>query len=371
VNPSPAANLIESSRAYDPAGRLASVTDSMGNTTAYTYTDNGLTATITRTNAAGTSSFVQESDFYDAAGNLIQKVTNNGATTTKYTVDAADRTTSTVVDPAGVNRITAVAYTPDDRPGTVTHSDGSGATQVTSATYDPMGNLTSHSLYSDGAGHPAGWWRLNQTSGTMVPDASGTGNTASASSNVTWSGGAASFPGASGQQIATNGPVLDTTTSFSVSAWVNLAVATGWQTVVGQDGKVNSGFNLQLDSTTGRWNLAHNNTDATGTAIVRAESSAAATTGVWTHLAGTYNTTTGAMDLYVNGQLSGTATATAPWAASGPLSIGRGQFSGSPTDLVHGQIADVQVYQRVLSAPEVASLYGGGRSGGTTVRRRS
>ena len=45
ANPSPATDLVEQSRAYDPDGRLASITDSMGRQTAYTYTDNGLVAT--------------------------------------------------------------------------------------------------------------------------------------------------------------------------------------------------------------------------------------------------------------------------------------------------------------------------------------
>lgn len=36
-NPSAARDLVLSSRAYDPAGRLASITDSMGRVTSYTY----------------------------------------------------------------------------------------------------------------------------------------------------------------------------------------------------------------------------------------------------------------------------------------------------------------------------------------------
>ena len=39
-----AAPLVEESRAYDPAGRLACVTDAMGRGTDYYYTDNGLLA---------------------------------------------------------------------------------------------------------------------------------------------------------------------------------------------------------------------------------------------------------------------------------------------------------------------------------------
>ena len=54
--PQAAARLTEESRAYDPAGRLASVTDSMGCVTSYAYTDNGLTASVTRTGPGGGTS---------------------------------------------------------------------------------------------------------------------------------------------------------------------------------------------------------------------------------------------------------------------------------------------------------------------------
>ena len=39
-----------------------------------------------------------------------------------------------------------------------------------------MGNMTSESQAVQGGGNlPTAWWPLNQTSGTTVPDASGTG----------------------------------------------------------------------------------------------------------------------------------------------------------------------------------------------------
>ena len=63
VNPSPLAPTC--SRSPGPTTRRAgwsSVTDAMGDVTSYTYTDNGLLATVTRTNPAGTSSYVEESD---------------------------------------------------------------------------------------------------------------------------------------------------------------------------------------------------------------------------------------------------------------------------------------------------------------------
>lgn len=146
LNPQAPVPLTEWSKAYDPAGRLASSVDAMGNTTAYTYFDNNLTATVTRTDPTGKNSFVLESDSYDAAGNQAKKVTNNGATTQTLTVDAADRTIGTVLDPTGVDRTTTYTYTPDDQVAAATRTDPSGASITTTATYDPMGNQLAATL---------------------------------------------------------------------------------------------------------------------------------------------------------------------------------------------------------------------------------
>ena len=194
----------------------------MGRVTSYAYTDDGLTASVTRTGPGG-GSYTEESSTYDPAGNLITKVTNNGATTTNYSVDAASRVASQTLDPAGLNRVTAYTYTPDDHVATQATSQGSGSPlQTTSYTYDLMGNKTSQKVTDPGAEGPAGWWPLNETSGTTAYDVSQSSNVATAS-GVTWTGDGARFTGQAGQVITTRGPMLDTTGSFTVSAWVNLA----------------------------------------------------------------------------------------------------------------------------------------------------
>ena len=369
VNPAAAKDLVESSRSYDPAGRLQSLADAMGRTTSYTYTDNGLTATITRSDSTGQQKFTEQSNTYDAAGNLTQQVTNNGATTTTSAVDAADRVTSTTVDPTGVDRTTTVSYTPDDQVATSTISDGSGATHTSSSTYDAMGNVTSRSVQEDGAGHPALWWRLDQTSGTTATDASGTGNTGSLGGGVTWSGGAASFPGASGESIATNGPVLNTASSYSVTAWANLASAgTGSdQTVAAAFGASATAFSLGYKAGTHAWvvNLAASDTaNTTGTSISAASNSAAA--GSWTQLTYVYDASTSTGTLYVNGAQAATGSNAAPWNAAHALVVGNGYYNGAYTNPFNGQAQNVQAYPRALSASEVSSLYNAGSTGGTT-----
>lgn len=365
VNPSAAKTLTEVSKAYDPAHRLASTTDSMGNVTSYTYTDNGLVSTVTRTDSTGANKYVLQTTTYDAAGNIVRKTTGNNSLTTTYQVDAADRTTQSVVDPTGADRTTTVSYTPNDEVASSTETDPGGWDRTATYTYDPMGNKTSQSLNLDASGHPVGWYPLTQSTGGTVTDASGTGNTATAT-GAKWTGTGASFSGATGQQIATNGPVVTTTASYSVSAWVNLAAApTGNQTAVSQDANVASGFYLQYESTDKSWAFAHVSADSASPTATRAHGTATPSAGTWYHLVGTYDSSTGAMTLYVNGASAGTATDTAPFAASGPLAIGRGRYGSAAADLFDGQVANVQVYNRVLSAGEVSSLYSAGQNGGS------
>ncbi|MER5181772.1 LamG-like jellyroll fold domain-containing protein [Streptomyces sp. NPDC002896] len=370
VNPQTATLLTESSRAYDPAGRLASVTDAMGNTTSYTYTDDGLTASVKKTSADANSTYVLESDTYDAAGNLLSSTTDNGETVTNYKVDAASRTTSTTVDPTGVDRVSTVSYTPDDEIATENDHDSSGYDRTTTSTYDDMGNVLSETLYGDASGHPAGWWKLNQTSGTNVTDASGTGNTATAGSGVTWADDAAKFNGTStgtGDVIATSSPVLDTTASYTVSAWVNLADTSTYRTFVAQGGTNRASFYLQYSKADNAFRLHAASSDvASPSAFYDATASTAPTLNTWTHLVGVFDATTGSMKLYVNGAQAGSATDTSPWTGTGPLSIGGTKTAGGTTsDVVNGEVDNVQTYQRALSASEVSSLYGKGRSGGT------
>ncbi|WP_350276525.1 LamG-like jellyroll fold domain-containing protein [Kribbella sp. HUAS MG21] len=360
-NPSPAADLVTESRAYDPAGRLASITDAMGFVTAYTYTDNNLEVAVIRRNADGSQSFVTEQTEYDAAGNVIKERTNNNTTETTYTVDAVGRVTDETVDPNGVARKTVYSYDNDDQVTMKSYGDYTGYFGAVGSTYDTAGRVTSDFVRSSGPLSPAGWWKLNATKGTNVVDSSDHDFTATATSGVTWSGGAAAFNGSTGW-ATTAERVLDTTESFTVTAWAKLGTNTTTQSVVSQDANVNSGFELQYLKTENRWSFTRNLTDATAAPSATAQSTAAPTLNTWTHLVGVYNAVDGKMTLYVNGAAQGTAADTTPIASSGSLAIGRSKYNGTTEAPFSGSVAQVQVYQRPLSASDVSSLYGRGWS---------
>ncbi|GAB3279628.1 hypothetical protein GCM10027589_06290 [Actinocorallia lasiicapitis] len=367
-NPVTPYDLVQSSSSYDPGGRLATTVDALGRISEYSYTDNDLLAKIVKKDAAGQNPFVDRETTYDAAGNAIKQVTNNGATVTESSVDTSGRVVATTVDPTGVNRTTTVSYTPDDQVATSTQTTGSTGTRITSSyTYDAMGRMTSQSLGGDEVGSPVGWWRLNQTSGSTVHDATGRGVTAAAGSGVTWSDDAAVFNGTADAKIMTNGPVVDTSQSFSVSAWTKPTALTGTQTIVSQDGNRMSGFFLKYEGGNGKWSFMRVDQDSDNPTVwASAQSTGAAVANQWVHLTATFNAADGTMKLYVNGQPQGTAALPSAFNATGSLVIGRAKYAGNPVDYANGSIANVQAYNRLLSDTDVTKLYTNGRNGDTT-----
>ncbi len=234
-NPSAPTDLVTSSRAYDPAGRLASETDAMGFQTLYAYTDNNLLATVTRKDPATGALFVQHESTFDAAGNIIASKTNNGATTTTYVVDAASRTTSSTLDPNGLKRTTTQTFSPDDYVVNTTQSDPTGVLSNVDVLNDPMGRPVATTINSATLA-PVGRWPLRETSGLTAADAAGN-SPATATGTVTWSserGGSAVFNSSSA--LSTAGPVVDTTRSMTVSAWVKMPDNTASKAAVSQDG---------------------------------------------------------------------------------------------------------------------------------------
>ena len=370
-----AADLVEQSKAYDPAGRLASVTDAMGYATLYKYTDNGLTAQTTRcsamtiTNGTPTctgSSYVEAAYTYDAAGNAVKQVANNGALETDYVYDAAGRKTSTTVDPSGLSRTTTVNYGADDFILSQRTGDAHGSA-TTDYTYSPTGVMTSQSVENYTTGAPTGWWKLNDgAAGASTPttahDSSGNGYTGTLNSGVTWASGAASFNGSSGS-VTTAGTPINTASSYTVSAWVNLAATpTTYTTLVGAPGVHVGAFYLQYSVSAGGWAFVTTSADSASETQATSHLTATPAANTWYHLVGVYNASAGTVQLYVNGAPAAAVTQTSAWAASQGLSIG----SSGASNYVNGQVANVQVYPRALAQSDVNTLYANG-SGRTSL----
>ncbi|GAA1916612.1 hypothetical protein GCM10009716_27230 [Streptomyces sodiiphilus] len=146
-------DLVLESRAYDPAGRLASVTDALGATVVHTYFDDGLPATITALDVVDKDGnprdIVLEENLYDPAGQLVRQVTGDGATEVARALDATGRVTATVLDPEGLNRRTTFTHDDEDRLLTRTRH-GSDGDLVDTFTYDHLGNLLTETIAGPG-----------------------------------------------------------------------------------------------------------------------------------------------------------------------------------------------------------------------------
>jgi len=206
----------------------------------------------------------------------------------------------------------------------------------------------------------AAHWAFDEAAGTAAADDSGHGYTG------TLAAGATHGPAQVGpHSLALNGsatgnadiasPVVDTSSSFSVSARVKLNNADGYQTAVSIDGTSVSGFYLGLRGDTGTFAFARLASDATGGATVAA-ATGGPTVGAWYHLVGVQDTTAGTLSLYVNGALQSTVGYGTPWQATGHTRIGRALYGGSAVDYLNGGVDDVAFYSGALTASQAVAL---------------
>jgi endo-1,4-beta-xylanase len=216
--------------------------------------------------------------------------------------------------------------------------------------------LTTLTGWQRPATDPIGWWRLDDWSGTLATDASGSGRHASAGGAAL--GGAGRSPanaafrgdGVSAEASTASG-VLATQRSYTVSAWVSLSDKGGYRVIASQDGAVRSAFYLEYHPAFDRWAFIIPTADSAASGWQTLTSQAVPATGGWTHLAAVFDAGAGRMLLYVNGRLEASAPAVS-WASSGAFHIGRSISGG----WFAGGISDVRAYDRALGAAELAAM---------------
>ncbi|MFC0436458.1 LamG-like jellyroll fold domain-containing protein [Kutzneria buriramensis] len=206
---------------------------------------------------------------------------------------------------------------------------------------------------------PIARWKLDDGSGTTAKDSVGT-NPGTVTGGVTWSsdhGGSAVFNGRD-SRITTAGPVLDTTGSYSISAWVYAKSASNYMTAVGAGGQQSASAYLQYNKVFNAWTFISPSTDVLDPSDYPAvHASSPPTLNKWTHLLAVFDATSGTMKLYIDGALVGTTTNPTPWKATSKLSIGAvtpGQTAAD--DFFNGSISDVRVYQQALTSTDAGVL---------------
>jgi alpha-L-arabinofuranosidase len=203
-----------------------------------------------------------------------------------------------------------------------------------------------------------GSWRFDEGTGTTAADDSLNDYHGTLVGGTTWTEGivgdsAVEFDGTTGL-VDMPAPVVDTSQSFSVAAWVRVDNAAGFRTAVSVDGDQVSGFFLQrrID---GLLAFTVIGSDAPGPGAVAA-STQTARLGQWYHLVGAYDRVAGTITLYVNGTRQQTVAHTTPWRANGHLVVGRAKFNGGPVDFWDGAVDDVRTFPFPIDAGSAAAL---------------
>ena len=216
------------------------------------------------------------------------------------------------------------------------------------------------------ADQPAGYWRLNETSGTTALDYSGNNQ------NGAFIGGATlNQTGAlSGAGDSDTSPLFDGSTGyvqvpysaslnpskFSVELWVNVTggAGTNRSPITSRDNLL--GYIIYAN-TSNVWQFWIGNGSAwviTGNTPV--------SLNTWTHLSMTYDGTT--LRAYVNGVLSQSTTGSLSLNTSRPLRIAAGVTESTPSLYFPGKVDEVAIYNYALSPTQVANHYNSGKGAG-------
>ena len=188
------------------------------------------------------------------------------------------------------------------------------------------------------AASPEAYLTFDEGTGTVASDASGNGHAATLFGASGWTSAlvgnsALVLPGRNGSYAEIPTPVIDTTRSYTVAAWVKVNRLGGYQTFVSEDGDILSSFFLQLRGDSGQFSFT-----VPYDFFVLAQSGFSPQVGRWYHLAGVYDAAAQSASLYVDGVLADTVYRVVSSPATGPTGIGRGKFAGNPVDFVNGAI---------------------------------
>ncbi len=161
---------------------------------------------------------------------------------------------------------------------------------------------------------------------------------------------------------ATEGPVLDTSDSFTVGVVVRLAdrKPSGPMTVLSQAGEHTDTFKVRYDPSKYAWQLIVPHEDAVGAkeTVVSQIVMANGGRGVGHRLAVVYDDAIDRIMLYVDGYTNSDATAelAAGLPSSGPLQIGRATTGDGWGEYLHGDVDEVQAYQGALRDKDIPGL---------------
>lgn len=269
----------------------------------------------------------------------------------------------------------SIGVSADGRASVSFSPTAAGPVTLTVVSVDRAGNLSSPREYQFDVASPVEdvIWKLDEGDGVT---AAGTGPKVAGPLSITgagWAQGPHQLFGSrrddwalrfdAEEDVATSeGPVLDTSKSFTVSAHVRLdetKLSQGDYTALSQDGLSQSGFQLGYRSNCGAgddcWSFGMPDT-ASG-ATVTAASSSSVTAGDWVYLVGEHDATAKTVRLWVcevgtpeqlaTGEPVGSAAVIrggTAWQSPGVFAVGRGQAMGAEAAWWPGEIDNVRLF---------------------------
>jgi Concanavalin A-like lectin/glucanases superfamily/Glycosyl hydrolases family 2/Glycosyl hydrolases family 2, sugar binding domain len=233
-----------------------------------------------------------------------------------------------------------------------------------------------------------GLWRFDEGHGTVVGDASGHGHPLFLRGGAGWRRGihgSALAIDAPGQSAVSNAPVIDTSRSFTVSAWLNTGRAGQSGSAVSEPGSDGSSFSLgiqtapqgdqSLSGEVGRRKVLSLGQATWWTFAVPASSHCPSSqcgvranmryddgrfdprVGSWRQVTGVYDRATQTISVYVDGVPEDVEHTFGIPAATGPLTVGAGLDDYRPSDTFFGAIDQLRTYGSALDPAEVWALY--------------
>jgi hypothetical protein len=203
-----------------------------------------------------------------------------------------------------------------------------------------------------------GNWALSETAGAVGKDSSSSLNDLAMTGGYAWTAGhnagAVHFDGTTGHGT-TGAPAVDTSNSYTVSAWAKPDDLTGYYGVASQSGAHTAAFLIRYSPDVNRWIFGTTSADETSSPYTWAIGTSTPQAGVWALVTGVFDRSSQQMKLYVNGKLEATQAAPAVWNAAGSFGI------GALTDnqnLFKGSIDQVQTWGTALTDDQVAALNG-------------
>lgn len=161
---------------------------------------------------------------------------------------------------------------------------------------------------------------------------------------------------------ATEGPVVDTSDSFSIGVVVRLADAepTRPMTVLSQGGEHTDAFRVRYEPSTYAWQLLMPDADEPGATetVVAQLAMADGGEGDGHRIAVVYDDATDKIKLYLDGALDTGSTADFAGGvpSSGPLQVGRAQVGDGWGEYLHGDVDEVHAFAGALTGNEINQL---------------